>query len=272
MSTDSTDDELNLDAVVEERRLEAHNEVEDARCLLLGPATIDLDGAGAQTTRTYTGSTSPTADASTSVPMPGKRSRRRAPTSKVWLQFEEATVMQNGKEVRVYAICLHCKNSMSAKSSSGTGHLIKHLDLCPAKKEKDRSGKSQSLLKYNSDGSVNHWEYSPSVARTELCRLIARLDLPHCFGESSAFQEYITRAHNLRFIKSFRQTTARDLIRLFNDHVELLIEVLKHVSSVALTSDIWSGKAKEDYISVVAHFVNSDWCLEKRLLGLRLGF
>jgi hypothetical protein len=125
------------------------------------------------------------------------------------------------------------------------------------------------LLKYNLAGSINHWEYSPSVARTKLCRLIARLDLPLCFGESSAFQEYITRAHNPRFIKSSRQTAARDLIRLFNDRVEVLIEVLKHVSFVALTFDIWSGKAKEDYISVVAHFVNSDWCLEKRLLGLR---
>jgi hypothetical protein len=126
------------------------------------------------------------------------------------------------------------------------------------------------LLKYNADGSVVHWEYSPSLARTELCRLIARLDLPLCFGESSAFQEYITRAHNPRFIKSSRQTTARDLIKLFNDRAEELIGALKSVSSVALTSDIWSGKAKEDYISVVARFVNSDWCLEKRLLaGLR---
>jgi hypothetical protein len=44
MSTDSADDELSLDAVVEERRLEAHNEADDARCLLLG--TIDLDDAG----------------------------------------------------------------------------------------------------------------------------------------------------------------------------------------------------------------------------------
>jgi hypothetical protein len=146
MSTDSANNELNLDVVVEERRLEAHNEAEDARCLLLGPATNDLDGAGAQTTQTYTGSTSPTADASTSVPVPGKRSRRRVPTSKVWLHFVEVTAMQNGKEVRVSAICLHYKNSVSAKSSSGTGHLIRHLDLCPAKKEKDRSGKSQSLL------------------------------------------------------------------------------------------------------------------------------
>jgi hypothetical protein len=38
--------------------------------------------------------------------------------------------------------------------------------------------------------------------------------------------------------------------------MERLIETLKSsVSSVALTSDIWSGKAKEDYISVVAHYV-----------------
>jgi hypothetical protein len=44
---------------------------------------------------------------------------------------------------------------------------------------------------------------------------------------------------------------------------------LKYVSFVALTFDIWSGNTKEDYISVVAHFVNFGWCLEKRLLGLR---
>ena len=42
------------------------------------------------------------------------------------------------------------------------------------------------------------------------------------------------------------------------------------ISSAAITSDIWSGKAKEDYLSVVAHFINADWQLEKRVLGLRL--
>jgi hypothetical protein len=35
--------------------------------------------------------------------------------------------------------------------------------------------------------------------------------------------------------------------------------VLPTASSVALTLDIWSGNAKEDYISVVAHYVNTDW-------------
>jgi hypothetical protein len=34
--------------------------------------------------------------------------------------------------------------------------------------------------------------------------------------------------------------------------------ILPATSAVALTSDIWSGNAKEDYISVVAHYVNAD--------------
>ena len=40
--------------------------------------------------------------------------------------------------------------------------------------------------------------------------------------------------------------------------------VLSAASSVALTSDIWSGNAKEDYISVVGHFVSADWELQKK--------
>ncbi|WVZ77162.1 hypothetical protein U9M48_025060 [Paspalum notatum var. saurae] len=192
-------------------------------------------------TGTRTGSTSPMGMAAASAS--GSRARRRAPTSKVWLEFEEVTEIHGGREVRVSAICLHCKGTSFAKSSFGTRHLRRHLDLCPPKKEKDAH---------------------------ELCRLIARLDLPLCFGESDAFQGYITNAHNPKFVKSSRQTTARDLIGLYNNRVEQLVDVLKNsVSSVALTSDIWSGKAKEDYISMVALFVNSDWCLEKRLLGLK---
>jgi hypothetical protein len=34
--------------------------------------------------------------------------------------------------------------------------------------------------------------------------------------------------------------------------------VLSASSSVSLTSDIWSGNAKADYISIVAHYVSAD--------------
>jgi hypothetical protein len=60
-------------------------------------------------------------------------------------------------------------------------------------------------------------------------------------------------------------------VKHFDDcRAKLKDTLLSSVSSVCVTSDIWSGNAKEDYISVVAHFVNVDWQLDKRLLALRL--
>ena len=46
--------------------------------------------------------------------------------------------------------------------------------------------------------------------------------------------------------------------------------MLSGASSVGLILDIWSGNAKEDYISVVAHYVIADWELQKKVIGLRL--
>ena len=68
-----------------------------------------------------------------------------------------------------------------------------------------------------------------------------------------------------------RQSTTRDLGKLFSEHRDILKKsVLPAASAVALTSDIWSGNAKENYISIVAHFVNADWELQKKIIGLRL--
>jgi hypothetical protein len=47
-------------------------------------------------------------------------------------------------------------------------------------------------------------------------------------------------------------------------------ELLNTASYVCLTSDIWSGNTKEDYLSVVFHFVTYDWELEKWIVGMRL--
>jgi hypothetical protein len=91
--------------------------------------------------------------------------------------------------------------------------------------------------------------------------LLARVDVPISFGESAAFEEYINNAHNPKFQAVSTQTTTRDLAKMFYDRKSKLVEVLASdsVNCVYLTSDIWSGKAKEDYLSVVAHYINPDW-------------
>jgi hypothetical protein len=105
---------------------------------------------------------------------------------------------------------------------------------------------------------LRNWEYDPQVARIELCRLIARLHLSLGIADSDAWDDYIHHAHNPKYVRVSRFTTDRDLIKLYNEKLNNLKDVFPVVSSICLTSDIWSGNAKEDYITVVVHFVNAD--------------
>jgi len=50
----------------------------------------------------------------------------------------------------------------------------------------------------------------------------------------------------------------------------LMNSLFSTCSSVSLTSNIWSGNAKEDYIFVVGHYVSADWELQKKVVGFRL--
>jgi hypothetical protein len=100
--------------------------------------------------------------------------------------------------------------------------------------------------------------------------LIARLDLPLSIGEHLAWEDYIRITHNPTFRHVSRQATTRDLEALFHVKQYDVKELLSTTSCVCLTSDIWSGNAKEDYLSMVFHFVTEDWELEKRVVGMRL--
>ncbi|KAL5673857.1 hypothetical protein ACJX0J_018163 [Zea mays] len=42
--------------------------------------------------------------------------------------------------------------------------------------------------------------------------------------------------------------------KYFKERHAIVAEKLKSITSVAFTSDIWSGNTKEDYLSVVAHY------------------
>jgi hypothetical protein len=187
---------------------------------------------------------------------------------KCWDDFEQIFENINGNKVRTHAIYKICRTTLTAKSTADTGHILRHQKSC--KEKLDHAARVQSRLAFNPDGSLHNWNYDLAVARTELCRLIARLDLPLGFGDTDAFEDYIVRAHNPRFVKSSRRTTTRDLDKLFNERRDMIKKCVNASSYVALTSDIWSGNTKEDYISVVAHYVNADWELQKKIIGLRL--
>ncbi|KAG2536922.1 hypothetical protein PVAP13_9NG234446, partial [Panicum virgatum] len=190
---------------------------------LAGDGDGDGDGAGGSASAEH--KTESTATAT------GKRNRPC--TSNVWDEYEKIYKVVDGKRIRFQAKCLHCGKIYATLSTFGTGTLKRHIKSCFVRKQKSRS--SQSLLQFNADGSVGHWDYSPEVARTQLCHLIARLDLPLGFGDSKAFEDYIKIAHNPRFAIISRQTTTRDLVKYYADRHSKIIETLASASSGKIT-------------------------------------
>ena len=49
----------------------------------------------------------------------------------------------------------------------------------------------------------------------------------------------------------------------------LMEEIRKGTVNVGFAFDVWSGHARKYYLSVVMHFVDDDWILEKRIIGFR---
>jgi hypothetical protein len=178
-------------------------------------------------------------------------------TSDVWHYLDVLSKDVKGKLVRYGARCKFYKKKLSGKSTSGTGHLLRHVKSC-LRKQQAATSSNQTNFYFAPDGRVAHFEYSPVVVRTELCHLLARLDLPLGLSASPEFEEYIRTTHDPRFERASRTTTTSNIDAYFLGKVDKVKSLLSKASCVCLTSDIWSGNAKEDYLSVVVLFVTTD--------------
>jgi hypothetical protein len=59
-----------------------------------------------------------------------KRMRTRASTSEVWKDLKPLFKILNGKQVSYAAVCKICNVELSAKSTGGTGNLLRHVAAC----------------------------------------------------------------------------------------------------------------------------------------------
>jgi hypothetical protein len=147
--------------------------------------------------------------------------------------------------------------------------MARHIASHQAKDE--QAALIQTRIGFNSDNEVRNFVYNQEQQRIGLGKLIASNDLPLGFGSSPAFVEYIKKFHTPTFTAVSRQTTSRDLKKMCKESLKQIKDDFTTCTfSVSLTSDIWSGRAKQDYISVVAHYVNEDWEILKRIIGFEL--
>jgi hypothetical protein len=82
-----------------------------------------------------TGGSPTPSTASTDVGAGGAAKRQRSLTSDVWHYLDALIKDVGGKPVRYGARCKFCKKELFGKSTSGTGHLLRHVKSCLRKRQ-----------------------------------------------------------------------------------------------------------------------------------------
>ena len=65
-----------------------------------------------------------------------------------------------------------------------------------------------------------------------------------------------------------RRTIGRDVMDLFLEEKTMLKSLIfNNKDRVSLTTDLWTYVQNMSYMVIIAHFIDSDWCLNKRIIS-----
>ncbi len=185
-------------------------------------------------------------------------------TSKAWEFFTKVKVDGVWK-----AKCNRCSNLLSYKVKNGTSHLNDHYrNYCRKMQHKDIK---QMLLRgqAKADGTmmVGTYSFDQEASRKELVKMIIVHEYPICMVEHDGFRSYSASLQPLFKIPS-RNTIKSDILKLYEEKRTSLMRELDSLDSrISVTTDMWTAEhQKKGYMAITAHYIDSSWILQKRLL------
>ena len=167
-------------------------------------------------------------------------------------------------------MCSYCdKDYASDSKTNGTSNLWHHLrKQCSKYPYKDEDEKQKILcFQKNSESGVIAVGFSQAACRVGLAKMVIIDELSFMFVEQEGFQQFCKISCS-KFDLPSRITLARDVMQLYNDEkVKLKAYFKKDLQRVSLTTDCWFSVQQVNYMVLTAHFIDSDWTLQKRILN-----
>ena len=196
-------------------------------------------------------------DANTSDPWLSPEESRTKRKSEVWAYF---VLSRDNTQAK----CKTCGKIFSAKTTGGTGHLLRHGRKCgePA------SDPSQPRISATyPSGFVYNYERD----RDELGKMLVHSETPFLFSENDAFNRYITTALQPQHKKIGRKTVSSSAMTKYLQQKEKLkYDLGSTTARVSLTADAWDGGYGLHYLCVTCHWVDRDWLLQKRIIHFKM--
>ncbi|KAK9689969.1 hypothetical protein RND81_09G095000 [Saponaria officinalis] len=176
-------------------------------------------------------------------------------TSAVWADF---VLNKNKQDLK--AKCIHCGHIYSAKTKGGTGHLLRHQEICPARNVDERQ---PSISQFIQKSNPLPFTYSYDDDRLSMSRMVVQTEQSFLYVEGRPFNRYKSSVQPEHKITG-RKTVRSDALKQYIQRKAMLISEFASLScKVNLTSDCWDSGVEYYYICVTAHWVDDEWNLQK---------
>ena len=188
--------------------------------------------------------------------------------SKVWLDFTK--ISKDGDKMTI-ARCNHCEKELSARSTNGTSHLLRHTEK---KYKVEHATMNNFFLKSetNDDGiaALKNGRFDAQVARISVSIYLVSGAHPFTTVEEDGFRTMMS-ACCPQFKSIGRHTIKREIMAMFlSQKKELMDIILAAPGRVSFTSDNWKSEVtKHSYICITCHYIDADWKLNKRIVWFK---
>ncbi|KAH9672603.1 BED-type domain-containing protein [Citrus sinensis] len=200
-----------------------------------------------------------------------KAKRKRPPMKKrsaVWNHF---TLLEDNPNK---CMCNYCGKQYQCHSRlDGITNMTRHIKTCESYKtfQTQQSGSQQNLTseggKENASNLVLGKGWSQDACRRAVTKMIIMGELPLSFVDNKGFR-YFCSVAILQFVMPSRRTIGRDVMELFLEEKTMLKSLIcNNKQRVSLTTDLWTSVQNMSYMVITAHFIDSDWCLNRRIIS-----
>ncbi|XP_019178818.1 PREDICTED: zinc finger BED domain-containing protein RICESLEEPER 2-like [Ipomoea nil] len=214
------------------------------------------------------------------LPPPVPKKRKDVETrSPCWDHFEK---IKDSEGIVVKEKCIYCAKVYCCETKKhGTSSLRTHIVNClknPHSKET-----WQSLLTFRptpssagtqssegTEGVLVTWVFDQDLIRRALAEMIILDELPFRIVEEQGFRKFVLVCCP-RFKISSRWTISRDIFKIFSDERVNLKKFFRTSSQrVSITTDTWTSVQRINYMCITAHFIDSEWKLQKKIISFVL--
>ncbi|KAH9759845.1 BED-type domain-containing protein [Citrus sinensis] len=212
-------------------------------------------------------------DDNQSVQMEGtQKAKRKRPAMKkrsaTWNHF---TLLEDNPNK---CKCNYCGRQYQCHSRrDGITNMRNHILACLAYKtfREQQEGSQQNLTIEGGEGNASNMVlakgWSQDACRRAVTKMIIMGELPLSFVDNKGFRHFCSVAIP-QFVMPSRRTVGRDVMDLFlEEKIMLKSLICNNKQRVSLTTDLWTYVQNMSYMVITTHFIDSDWCLNRRIIS-----